>query len=76
MRFQQVFPNFKGLRQGDSPSRYIFFCFHESSSYLVPKADQKRLINGFKARGRGREGIQVHYHFFTDGTHICEARVG
>ena len=70
---QIFFSTFRGLRQGDLLSPYLFVLIMEAFSSLISRAEEKRFIRGFKVMGRRGEGVSVTHLLFADDTLLfCE----
>ncbi|RVW53855.1 LINE-1 reverse transcriptase-like [Vitis vinifera] len=68
------FSNFKGLRQGDPLSPYLFVLGMEVLSILIRRAVDGGFLSGCKIKGRGEEEMIVSHMLFADDTIIfCEA---
>ena len=69
----EFFSTFKGLRQGDPLSSYLFVLIMEAFSSLISRAEEKGFIRGFKVMGRRGEGVSVSHLLFADDTLLfCE----
>ena len=69
----EFFSTFKGLRQGDPLSSYLFVLIMEAFSSLISRAEEKGFIRVFKVMGRRGEGVSVSYLLFADDTLLfCE----
>ncbi|KAJ9701144.1 hypothetical protein PVL29_006475 [Vitis rotundifolia] len=67
------FSTFRGLRQEDPLSPYLFVLIMEAFSSLISRAEEKGFIRGFKVMGRRGEGVSVSHLLFTDDTLLfCE----
>ncbi|RVW40734.1 Transposon TX1 uncharacterized 149 kDa protein [Vitis vinifera] len=67
------FSTFRGLRQGDPLSPYLFVLIMEALSSLISRAEENGFIRGFKATGRRGEGVSVSHLLFADDTLLfCE----
>ncbi|RVW30191.1 putative ribonuclease H protein [Vitis vinifera] len=64
------FSTFRGLRQGDPLSPYLFVLIMEAFSSLISRAEENGFIRGFKATGRSGEGVLVSYLLFADHTFL------
>ena len=61
----ELFSTFRGLRQGDPLSPYLFVLIMEAFSNLISRVEEKGFIRGFKVMGR-REGVLVSHLLFAD----------
>ena len=69
----EFFSTFRGLRQGDPLSPYLFVLIMEAFSSLISRAEDKGFIRGFKVMGRCGEGVSVSHLLFADDTLLfCE----
>lgn len=69
----KFFSMFRGLRQGDPLSPYLFVLIMEVFSNLISRAKEKGFIRGFKVMGRRGEGVSVSHLLFVDDTLLfCE----
>ncbi|RVW34760.1 LINE-1 reverse transcriptase-like [Vitis vinifera] len=68
------FQSSRGLRQGDHPlSPYLFVIAMEVFSCLMRRAISGGFLSGWRARGRGGEGILISHLLFADDTLVfCE----
>ena len=67
------FSTYRGLRQGDPLSPYLFVLIMKAFNGLIAKAKEGGFIRGFKVVGRGREGVNVSHLLFTNDTLLfCE----
>ena len=67
------FSTFRGLRQGDPLSPYLFVLIMEAFSSLISRAEEKGFIRGFKVKGQSGEGVSVSHLLFADDTLLfCE----
>ena len=64
------FCNSRGLRQGDSPSPYLFVIVMEALSSLLKKANLGGFLSGWRVSGRGREGVEVSHLLFDEDTFV------
>ncbi|RVW82606.1 putative ribonuclease H protein [Vitis vinifera] len=69
----EFFSTFRGLRQGDLLSPYLFVLIMEVFSNLISRAEEKGFIKGFKVMGRRGEGVSVSHLLSADDTFLfCE----
>ena len=69
----EFFSTFRGLRQGDPLSPYLFVLIMEAFSSLISRAEDKGFIRGFKVMGRCGERVSVSHLLFADDTLLfCE----
>ena len=69
----EFFSTFRGLRQGDPLSPYLFVLIMEAFSSLISRAEEKGFIRGFKVMGRREAGASVSHLLFEDDTlFFCE----
>ena len=69
----ELFSTFRGLRQGDPLSPYLFVLIMEAFSSLISRAEEKGFIRGFKVMRRHGEGVSVSHLLFADDTLLfCE----
>ncbi|RVW46613.1 Transposon TX1 uncharacterized 149 kDa protein [Vitis vinifera] len=67
------FQSSRGLRQGDPLSPYLFVIAMEVFSCLMRRAISRGFLSGWRARGRGGEGILISHLLFADDTLVfCE----
>ena len=67
------FQSSRGLRQGDPLSPYLFVIAMEVFSCLMRRAISGGFLSGWRARGRGGEGILISHLLFADDTLVfCE----
>ena len=67
------FSTFRGLRQEDPLSPYLFVLIMEAFSCLISRAEEKGFIRGFKVMGRREAGASVSHMLFADDTLLfCE----
>ncbi|KAJ9677624.1 hypothetical protein PVL29_022550 [Vitis rotundifolia] len=67
------FSTFRGLRQGDPLSPYLFVLVMEAFSNLISRAEEVGFIRGFKVKGRRGEGVSISHLLFADDTLLfCE----
>ncbi|KAJ9689585.1 hypothetical protein PVL29_014989 [Vitis rotundifolia] len=67
------FSTFRGLRQGDPLSPYLFVLIMEVLSSLISRVEEKGFIRGFKVTRRRGEGVSVSHLLFADDTLLfCE----
>ena len=64
------FSTFRGLRQGDPLSPYLFVLMMEAFSNLISRVEEKGFIRGFKVMGRRGEGVSVSHLLFADDTFL------
>ena len=68
-----LFSTFRGLRQEDPLSPYLFVLIMEAFSCLISRAEEKGFIRGFKVMGRREAGASVSHMLFADDTlFFCE----
>ena len=68
------FQSFRGLRQGDPLSPYLFVLAMEALSCLLRRAREGGYLTDFKVNGKGGEGLEVTHLLFADDTLVfCEA---
>ena len=66
--------SFRGLRQGDPLSLYLFVLAMEALSCLLRRAREGGYLTDFKVNGKGGEGLEVTHLLFADDTLVfCEA---
>ena len=69
----EFFSMFRGLRQGDPISPYLFVLIMEAFSSLISRPEKKCFIRGFKVMGRSGERASVSHLLFVDDTFLfCE----
>ena len=66
----KFFSMFRGLRQGDPLSPYLFVLIMEVFSNLISRVKEKGFIRGFKVMGRRGEGVSVSHLLFADDTSL------
>ena len=67
------FSTFRGLRQEDLLSPYLFVLIMEAFSCLISIAEEKGFIRGFKVMGRREAGASVSHMLFANDTLLfCE----
>ena len=66
----EFFSTFRGLRQGDPLSPYLFVLMMEAFSNLISRVEEKGFIRGFKVMGRRGEGVSVSHLLFADDTFL------
>ena len=64
----EFFSTFKGLRQEDPLSPYLFVLIMEAFSCLISRAEEKGFIRGFKVMGRRGVGASISHLLFADDT--------
>ena len=62
------FQSFRGLRQGDPLSPYLFVLVMEAFSSLLRNAVVGGFVSACKARSKGGEGVNVSHLLFSDDT--------
>ena len=65
---QVFFQSFRGLRQGDPLSPYLFVLVMEAFSSLLRNAVAGGFVSACKARSKGGEGVNVSHLLFSDDT--------
>lgn len=71
--FTNFFSTYRGLRQGDPLSPYLFVLIMEAFRKLIAKAKEGGFIRGFKLEERGGERTQVFHLLFANDTLLfCE----
>ena len=66
----EFFSTFRGLRQEDPLSPYLFVLMMEAFSNLISRVEEKGFIRGFKVMGRRGEGVSVSHLLFADDTFL------